>query len=170
MNESEYDIFVSSSTKDYNVKQSLKGLSQQYLSSGGSMEVVIDILRNESISDVSRKLIEETNSIKEQQSEQFQAEMKARQEGEQAKSDLEKYKIDIDAELQSRELDIKEAEMHLNAGKTLNDSEKDVKMREITLKERMAAFDASYKENELKEKERSNKAKEEIAKKSKNNK
>ncbi|TRZ47946.1 MAG: hypothetical protein D4S01_11290 [Dehalococcoidia bacterium] len=170
LNESEYDIFVSSSTKDYNVKQSLKGLSQQYLSSGGSMEVVIDILRNESISDVSRKLIEETNSIKEQQSEQFQAEMKARQEGEQAKSDLEKYKIDIDAELQSRELDIKEAEMHLNAGKTLNDSEKDVKMRELTLKERMAAFDASYKENELKEKERSNKAKEEIAKKSKNNK
>lgn len=106
-----YDIFVSDSTKENRIIDEIKQLIQPAMQNGASLMDVIDILTTDNVSILKQKMEEiEANRIAREQAlqdQQFQQqqqiaqiEQQTREQAlmlDQAKLDMEKYKIDTDA-------------------------------------------------------------------------
>lgn len=107
-----FDIFVTDSTKEVQTIETLKQLIQPAMQNGASLADVTEILTTDNVSMIKQKLeeIENTRLEREQaqieQEQQMQMELAQLEQEqneqklllEQAKLDLEKYKIDVDAE------------------------------------------------------------------------
>jgi len=98
---SEYDLFVSNSSDDQEIKELVKQLSHAAVQNGASMLLPIKVLRSDSISDMAKKLeIEEQEKYQreqEAQDKQLQTQERINQanlQDKQADRDLEYYKID----------------------------------------------------------------------------
>jgi len=100
---SELDIFVSDSSDDLKIRQTIEQLSHAYVQGGGSLTLPIKVLRSDSITQMA-KLIEEEEERMTQRNEQLEEKKLKSQEAiaaqqderEEAKIELENRKIDAD--------------------------------------------------------------------------
>jgi len=97
----EFDLFVSSTAEDMELRQTLKQLAHAYSQNGGSISAMIKVLRSDSISDMARQLETEEIRIREEaaqiqkdnQETQMQIAQMAEQ-SQQAERELKLYEID----------------------------------------------------------------------------
>ena len=101
---SEYDLFITNSSDDMEIRQLLKGLSQAAVQNGASLSLPVKVLRSDSISEMSKiiEADEATRIEREQQTannkiQSDQAISQAMLEDKQKDRDLEYYKIDTTA-------------------------------------------------------------------------
>lgn len=107
--ECDFGITITTSTVTKQLKDSMTQLAQAFMQNGGSFSTIIDIMTSPSIADM-RKKIEyqedeakqiamESDRIKNEQAKEAMAQEQANAEVEQ---DLEKYKVDVEAETKLR--------------------------------------------------------------------
>ena len=101
---SEQDIFITDSSDDLKIRQTIEGLSQAYVQNGGSLTLPIKVLRSDSITQMAKLIEEEELAMQKRQQEaedkklqSNEAMQKAVLEDKQADRDLEYYKIDTEA-------------------------------------------------------------------------
>ncbi len=100
----EFDMFISNSSKDLEIRQVLKQLSQAAVQNGNRMSIVVDTLRSDSISEMARRLdaAEEEAYQRQQESVQKANESQDKiaqlqEQSKQADRDMKKYEIDTKA-------------------------------------------------------------------------
>jgi hypothetical protein len=164
---SEYDLFITNSSRDMEIRQSLKQLSHAMAQNGQSAGMLIDVMMTESITEMARKIeaAEDEVRTREEQMQQSQQEMQqqiaqAQQAEQQADRKLEydklandKYKAELDAntKLQIAGMNAEDTE------EPEDDSDK------VALEERKHDEKMNIERGKLSEVIRSNKAKETIA-------
>jgi uncharacterized protein YbcI len=108
----EYDLFITNSGKDMEIRDALSQLAHAAVQNGARMSIITDILRSESISEMARRLDEaeeeamnRQNEMQKLQQQQVQQQAQIQQQEQEAdrqleydKLDLEKYKADLDAQ------------------------------------------------------------------------
>jgi hypothetical protein len=117
----EYDLFITNSSKDMEIRSVLKQLSQSAVQNGARLSLVTDVLRSDSITEMSR--IIERYEIEAQEREEQQAKMdresameqsQALIQDKQADRDIKTYEIDqktaveyakIEADMMNKEAD-----------------------------------------------------------------
>lgn len=100
---SEYDIFITDSSDDLKIRDTIERLSQAYVQNGGSLTLPIKVLRSDSITQMG-KLIEEeevnmqqrTQEMEEKKIKSQEAMQQAQIQDKQADRDLEDKKIQLD--------------------------------------------------------------------------
>ena len=102
---SELDLFITDSSDDLKIRQTIEQLSHAYVQNGGSLTLPIRVLRSDSISKMAKEIEEEENVMHQRQQESEdkkiqsdQAINKANLEDKQKDRDLEYYKIDKESE------------------------------------------------------------------------
>lgn len=103
----EYDIFITDSSDDLKIRQTIEQLSHAYVQNGGSLTIPIKVLRSDSITQMG-KIIEEEELKMNQQNQQMEEkklEVQERMQQElladkQADRELEIYKIDTQRDTQ----------------------------------------------------------------------
>lgn len=155
------DLFVNSSSDDMKIRQSLEGLAQAFAQNGSSASTLLNVLKSESIAEMTHILEEdeEQRSAAAQKQEQAQLESKEKLqmlmlEDKQKDRDLEKYKIDKDYEIRLLEIQAK-----LNIAPENDNSMEEAKLEE-TIRHNKAGEE---------EKVRANKEKETISRQTKSN-
>jgi len=159
----EYDIFVSNSSDDMEIRQVIKELSHAAVQNGASLSLPITILRSDSISEMAKKIEEEENTRREReeqmQNQQIESNERMKQaelEDKNAQRELEYYKIDTDNNTKLQIAGLKEKEEVPED--TSLDKEK------LDLQEKKQSDDKELKKRQLQETERHNKVVEHIAK------
>lgn len=163
---SEYDIFVTDSSDDLKIRQTIEQLSHAYVQNGGSISLPIKVLRSDSITAMS-KLIEEEEAMMQQRNEELesrkletqQAMKQAELQDKQADRDLEYYKIDKDAETKLIIAGLNNNETDGEYPEKLS-LEKQKHQDDVNLKEK----DLNLKNKQIEEQVRHNKVTEKIAK------
>lgn len=171
---SEYDLFITSSSEDQEIREMLKQLAHAAVQNGASLALPIKVLRSDSITEMS-KIIEADDAQRIQREQEStdktiqsnelikQAEL----EDKQKERDLKYYEIDTNASTQ-----IQVALLRLNEGSNESPEAPDtgLEQQKLSLQERKQALDEKIKsrqlENEktaLDETERHNKATESIS-------
>lgn len=144
----EYDIFISDSSDDLKIRQTLEGLAQAYVQNGGSMTLPIKILRSDSITQMAKQIEEEEASMQQRQSEfenkKLEAEQAIKQaelEDKQAEREFQYWKVEKESEVKLQIAGMQPAEdttideEKLNLDKQKIDNEKIVKDKEFSLKQ-----------------------------------
>tara|TARA_R110001592_G_scaffold5517_3_gene30376 strand:- start:47562 stop:50090 length:2529 start_codon:yes stop_codon:yes gene_type:complete len=185
-----YGIFVSNSSKDDRALDQLRNLAQSALQSGiTNFSDVADILQSESIGEIRRKLKEGEAQLQQRNQEQQQAEQQAQQQQaqliqqtEQMKQQSEDARAQLDSDTKIKVAEIN-AQARLMDKDDNNDGYLDFKNNEVKLeadrekegmkmqmqREKMQQ-DLSLKQQDLAEKQRANKANEQIKRTAANNK
>ena len=155
------DLFVNSSSDDMKIRQSLEGLAQAFAQNGSSASTLLNVLKSESIAEMTHILEEdeEQRSAAAQKQEQAQLESQEKLqmlmlEDKQKDRDLEKYKVDKDYEIRLLEI---QAKLNITP-------ENDNSMEEAKLEETIRHNKAGEEE-----KVRANKEKETISRQTKSN-
>lgn len=101
---SEYDIFITDSSDDLKIRQTIEGLSQAYVQNGGSLTLPIKVLRSDSITQMAKLIEEEELAMQKRQQEMEEKKIQSNEaisqaqlQDKQADRDLEYYKIDTDS-------------------------------------------------------------------------
>jgi len=172
----EYDLFITNSSDDLEIRQSLKQLAQAAVQNGASLTLPITILRSDSITDMARK-IETAEQEKLQREEQMNKEtseanermQQAQLQDKQADRDLEYYRIDTDnqTKLQIAGMKDNDEKEELPEDHTADFMKLDLDNRKLNLQETKQNSDATLKERDLRERERHNRAAEGISRRSK---
>lgn len=154
---SEYDIFVSNSSVDQDIRELVKQLSHAAVQNGASMLLPIRILRSDSISDMAKKLeIEEQEKLQREQ-------------------ELENRKLEVQDKISQREAEQKEKDRELEYYKAdrkfeeavtvaamRNDQEapedNSIDKEKLNLDKKKQTEDSSLRRDQLKETIRHNKA------------
>lgn len=144
----EYDIFISDSSDDLKIRQTLEGLAQAYVQNGGSMTLPIKILRSDSITQMAKQIEEEEAAMQQRQSEfenkKLEAEQAMKQaelEDKQAEREFQYWKVEKESEVKLQIAGMQPAEdttideEKLNLDKQKLDNEKIVKDKEFSLKQ-----------------------------------
>jgi len=166
----EYDLFITNSSKDMEIRDALAQLSHAAVQNGARMSIIVDVLRSESISEMTRRLDEAEEEAMERQNEMQKAQGEREQQMAQAamedkekdreleydKIALEKYKAELDAQTKL-EIANKNAEETVDLG----DSDDGGK---LNLDKQKHSDTISLERKKLSETIRSNKAKEVISK------
>jgi hypothetical protein len=174
---SQFDLFISNSTEDAEIRQVLKQLSQAAVQNGASLTLPITILRSDSITEMARKIEEEEASRmqreQEMQQQQLESNERINQEmlaDKQADRDLKYYEIDtraateIEKELIKLQGSSNEEPTEEDPGDSMLEHKKlAIQQRKQQLEERKAQIDAKLKAAQLNETIRHNKAAEGIA-------
>jgi len=166
-NESQYNVHISDMSRDTEIFENLKQLAHASLQNGGSLSLLIDIMKSDSISDVSRKLKddEETRRLeaqqqaeKEQQTQmqmqQMQVEMAEKQlqvqlAEKEKDRELERLKIENDYQIELLKLQKDDGDLDDNG------VEEQIKLGELRLKELKQRMDEdALKSKTLLEKEK----------------
>jgi hypothetical protein len=157
---SDFDIFVTDSTKENQNIESLRSLYQPAMQNGASLLDIAEIMTSNNLSDIKTKLkrIEQERQQKETQMQQVQQE--AMLQAEQIKSQTEQAKMDLElAKIEQDERDsIRKSETAVEVA-MIGAESKDATDRMNNTNKRI---DAEVKEKELQESKRSNMAKENI--------
>lgn len=161
----EYDLFVTDSSEDAEIRQYLKQLSQAAIQNGASMTLPITILRTDSISAMGRKIEEEENARAQQEQEREKAAMDAAQQAQQA--ELQDKQSDRD--LKYYEIDTNNATKLQIAGMQ-PDEDTSIEERKVSLQESKQSDDTANTDRQLIETERHNKQTESISRISKQSK
>ncbi len=163
----EYDLFITNSSKDMEIRNALTQLSHAAVQNGARMSIIVDVLRSESISEIARRLDEaeedamnRQNEMQKAQNEQAaqmaqmqQEEAEAARQLEYDKLELEKYKAELDSDTKLEIADKGDVEVEADDGSDKLNFEKQKHQDGINLEKQ-----------KLSESIRSNKAKESIAK------
>lgn len=161
---SEYDLFITNSTEDQEIRELIKQLSQAAVQNGASLTLPAIILRSDSITEMMRKIQEEEDKRLERNENLKREEIKANQniaqaqlEDKQAERDLAYYKInsDNDTKLQIAGLSSKNLQEKDNGRN---------EERKLSLQEQKQLDDKLIKEKELRETERHNRTVESLSK------
>ena len=166
----EYDLFITNSSKDMEIRDALAQLSHAAVQNGARMSIIVDVLRSESISEMTRRLDEAEEEAMERQNEMQKAQGEREQQMAQAamedkekdreleydKIALEKYKAELEAQTKL-EIANKNAEETVDLG----DSDDGGK---LNLDKQKHSDTISLERKKLSETIRSNKAKEVISK------
>jgi len=148
----ELDLFISDSSDDMKIRQTLESLAQAYIQNGGSMTLPIKVLRSDSITQMAKLIEAEEDSIRQRQSEMEekrieadtamkQAEMQERQ----AEREFQYWKVEKESEVKlqiagmqpTEDTTIDQEKVNLDRQKLDND--KVVKDRELALKQEQLA-------------------------------
>lgn len=171
---SQYDLFITNSSEDQQIREALKQLAQAAVQNGASLTLPITILRSDSISEMARKIEEEerTRLQREEQMQQQQLESAERMkqaeiEDKQADRDLKYYEIDS-----KNSTDIEKEYIKLQGASQQFPEETDdefeqrkllLQERKQQLEERKATVESNIKRAQLSETVRHNKATEQIS-------
>lgn len=161
---SEYDLFANTSSKDMEIRETIKQLAHAAVQNGQSMGIVMDVLRSDSITEMSRIIEnaeEETMRRQDQMAkEQMASNEKLAQLAEQSKQadrDLKKYEIDSKIQIEYAKLGIQSQVNNQPEDNSLEE-------RKQSLAEKKANDDANIKRNQLDETKRHNIVIEQISK------
>jgi len=145
------EVFVSSSSEDQKIRQSIEGLAQSFVQNGSSASTLINVLKSESIAEMTN-LLEEDEEMRaqiEQEMAEIQKETRA--------MELERDSIerDKDRELKRYEIDMKYMEALMS--KTEKDDSEElslkIKQHEDKMKLERDKFEESVRSNKKKEEE-----------------
>lgn len=167
--DSSYGIFVSDSAEDTELRQMLKQLAHAGIQNDKvNFTQLIDIFSSDSMSAI-RKKIERAETDKEKANqEQFQAQLDNAKELENMRSqqiaEERDFKASETAKQRVHELLLKQVDIKLQALKTYNEGD-DINVMKLELEKAQQKLDAAFKEEELKETIRSNKAQEDLKEK-----
>lgn len=172
---SEFDLFITNSSEDMEIRQALKQLSQAAVQNGASITIVTDILRSDSITEMTKKLQEEEEQrlARQEQQQQQQVESAERMkqaelQDKQADRELKYYEIDTKAAT-----DIEKELIKLSGQNTEEDGtdNSDLEQRKLLLQERKQQLEERKNQQtqtlgskQLAETVRHNKATEQISK------
>jgi hypothetical protein len=99
----DFDIFVNSSSEDLRIRQTIEGLAQSMIQNGGSASTLIDVIRSNSISEMSTMLSEaedkqaqNAQNMEEKKLAIQQSAQQAMLQDKQADRDIKKYQIDME--------------------------------------------------------------------------
>jgi hypothetical protein len=187
--ESEFDLHIANSTNDTELFQSLRDLAHASIQNGNAtIGDLVSIMQTESIQEIARKLEDSSKKLQEQQQQQQQEALQSQEKMQQAElqdkqqeRELDKYKIDTDAQVKREEIDQRREAAYLNAetkerdGYRRIDSDSngiadELDLRRTEVQERKNDEDISVKQEQLAETTRHNKATEEIQRKNANKK
>jgi len=144
----EYDIFITDSSDDLKIRQTIEQLSHAYVQNGGSITLPLKVLRSDSITAMGKLIEEEEDKMNQRQQElenkKLEADNAYRQaelEDKKEQRELEYYKIDKEAEtklavsgMQPNENNTNEEEK-LNLQRKKQEDEKIQKEKELNLKQ-----------------------------------
>lgn len=166
---SEFDLFITNSSRDQELRQHLVQMGHAFMQNGGDMSTIIDIFMSDSITDMRNKLDSANDEIKERE-EQMQ---KSQQEAQQQMAQLTQKQAEEDRQLEYDKLDVDLQKAHLKAETDLQiagmreentesvvDNSDDSK---LALEERKHVDKMVVERGKLSEMKRSNMAKESIA-------
>lgn len=150
---SEYDLFITSSTEDQEIREMLKGLAQAAVQNGASLALPIKVLRSDSISEMSK--IIEADDIQRAEREQAVNERaiqsnemikQAELEDKQKERDLKYYEIDTNAATQ-----IQVAMMRLSEGSEQTPEAPDtgLEQQKLALQERKQQLEEKIKARQV---------------------
>jgi hypothetical protein len=99
---SDFDIFVNSSSEDMRIRQVIEGLAQAMVQNGSSSSTLLNAIRSDSISEMTR-ILEEAEDTQAQNAQEMdkqklaaeQANQKAMYADKQADRDMQKYQVDM---------------------------------------------------------------------------
>ena len=163
----EYDLFATTSSKDMEIRETLKQLTHAAAQNGAGMGMVIDVLNSDSIAEMSR-IVEQSEEDTMRRQEQMQKEQMAsneklaqiQEQSKQADRDLKIYEIDQKTAVEYAKLGVQEDQA--NQVEVPEDNTLDE--RKQSLAEQKASEDNAIKQRQLSETERHNKAAESISK------
>lgn len=161
----EQDIFISDSNRDREIRETIKQLAQPYVQNGaGSM--IIDLMKTDSISEMSLILKEQEELMQQRQQQAEEQKYKA----EEAKR-MQELKMKADElEFKYKELEekmaLEYAKLEAMSGQSVSDPTKE---RQVAAIEKKVDADTQIKQQQLAEQQRHNQAAEEIGKRKINN-
>lgn len=165
----EFDMFISNSSKDLEIKNTLKQLSQAAMQNGNRMSIIVDVLRADSITEMARMLdTAEEDAFRRQQQQAKEANetneriAQLQERSKQADRDLKKYEVDTKASTEIQKTIIS------NTGEDKTMSESEVEKMNLELdkfEEDRERFDKELqlKKDQLNETTRHNKEAEKIS-------
>lgn len=167
---SEQDLFITNSTEDQEIRQTLKQLSQAAVQNGASLALPIQILRSDSITQMTKKIeAEERERLQREQEavdKQTQSNERIKQAelaDKEAERELKYYEIDTKAATDIEKELIKLSDEEGDNGD--NDERKlQLEQRKLELERRKANAQESLESKKISETIRHNKATEKIAK------
>jgi hypothetical protein len=189
--ESDFDIHIANSTSDTELFQNLKDLAHASIQNGNAtIGDLVKIMQTESIQEIARKLEDSSKKLQEQQQQQQQEALQSQEKMQQAQlqdkqqeRELDKYKIDTDAQVKREEIDQRREAAYLTAqskerdGIRRYDNDTDdngiddrLDLERTKIQAEKNANDKDIKEKQLAETKRHNLATEAISRKSANNK
>lgn len=172
---SEFDIFISDSSDDLKIRNTIEQLSHAFVQNGGSLTLPIKVLRNDSITQMAKTIEEEEIKMREQQQEMEQKQLEAQQQAQQAqqateqsKQELEKYKIDSESNTKI-EVALIQAEAGTNVENgnedtTLDQARLNLDQKKLSLEEKKESNQNKLGKDKHVETVRHNKATESISK------
>jgi hypothetical protein len=160
----EYDIFISNSSEDMEIRQVIKELSHAAVQNGASITLPITILRSDSITEMARRIEEEeefrnqreqeANRLSNETAEKINA---ANLDDKQKDRDLKYYEIDTQSQTQLQIASIRDG------GEPEDDDQE-----KLQLDRKKHEDTTNLKRDDLKEKIRHNKETEQISRKKSN--
>ena len=157
----EFDVFVTNSSEDTEMRQTLRELTHAMVQNGSPLSFVIDVMRSDSIAATARKIEHKEMEMRQEQSEVQQAEREAQAQSEQAQREHEASEKEKDRQIEREKImsSYEIALLKLEEGE-IQVGEDDVERLKLRIEEMKAQTDKEIKEREQREVERSNKAKE----------
>ena len=144
----EFDLFISNSSKDLEIKQAMKQLSQAAVQNGANLTLIAEALRSDSVTEMTR-IIDRYETEKADEANQAEADRQAMLEAQQMASEdkaadreLKIYEIDKRAEVE-----LEKARINAEARMGEYDSEleqrrladaQNAKMKDLSIKEKLA--------------------------------
>lgn len=167
---SEYDLFITNSSEDQEIREALKQLAQAAVQNGASLTLPITILRSDSITEMAKKIEAEERErfAREQQSQQQTIEAQERMQqaelaDKQADRDLKYYDIDERSRVALEVAGMKAQETE-PTDNTTEQQKIAIAERKQQHEETKTFMEQNLKNRQLSETERHNKAAESIAK------
>ena len=162
----DYDLFVNSSSDDLKIRQTLESLAQSFVQNGSSASTLLNVMKSESIAEMSHMLEEDEEKRAQQAQQMEEAKMASAEkvnqmliEDKQKDRDITKYKIDKEYEIALLEL---QADMQQASG---NDIELKLREHQDKMSMEKEKHNETIRHNKVdeEEKKRSNKEKENIS-------
>jgi hypothetical protein len=157
----EYDIFSSSGTENQEIRDLIKSLSHAAVQNGASMSLPIQILKSDSIADMTRKLERSENEKIQREQEAQDKQMQSNEKMNQAmiadkEKDRELKYYEIDKKFEAATLNADESTEEIPEGNTLE-------LQKLDLNRNKINEDANIKRAQLAETQRHNQEVEKIA-------
>ena len=161
---SDYDIFITDSTEENNNIQIIKNLYQPAVQNGAQLSEIAEVMTSNNLNDIKNKLkkMEIERARQEQQAQQQQQE--AMMKVEQMRKDTEEAKLAIQrAELLQKEQDsIRDSDTTLQVALIQAESKSAIEKAKQQVEKDKIEKDTEIKQSDIAEKERANRASEEI--------
>jgi len=153
------DVFVNTSSEDARIRQTFESLAQSFVQNGSSASVLLNVMKSESIAEMSH-LLEEDEELRAQQAEQLeQAKMENQErmiqmqlEDKEKDRQLKKYEIDMDYQIELLKLENSNGQNDLAL--KMKEHEAKVALQEKQLEETKRHNKASEQETERNNKEK----------------